>query len=88
LVQKALQQNQHFANLREQQRSVAEDSHYKSLLKAVTWRITGSLDTFVLSWIITGQANLAVSIAFVELFSKIALYWLHERIWLRIKVKE
>ena len=63
-----------------------EDSHYKSLFKAVTWRITGSLDTFALSWIITGQVNLAFSIAFVELFTKIALYWLHERIWLKIKL--
>ena len=75
-----------FVNPNELPKSVADDSHYKSLLKAVTWRITGSLDTFVLSWIITGQANLAVTIAFVELFSKIALYWLHERIWLRIKL--
>jgi uncharacterized membrane protein len=81
-----LQPHQHFASQREQPRSVAEDSHYKSLCKAITWRITGSLDTFLLSWIITGQANLAVTIAFFELFSKIALYWLHERIWLRIKL--
>jgi len=65
---------------------VAEDSHYKSLLKAVTWRITGSLDTFLLSWLVTGEANLAVTIAFLELFSKIILYWKHERIWLRIKM--
>jgi len=50
--------------------------------------MTGSLDTFVLSWIITGHASLAFSIAFVELFTKIALYWLHERIWLKIKVLE
>jgi uncharacterized membrane protein len=65
---------------------VAEDSHYKSLFKAVTWRITGSLDTFLLSWLVTGEANLAVTIAFLELFSKIILYWIHERIWLRIKM--
>ena len=45
------------------------DSHYKSLLKAVSWRVTGSLDTFALSWIITGTASLAFSIAFVELFT-------------------
>ena len=65
---------------------MAEDSHYKSLLKAVSWRITGSLDTFALSWIITGTAILAFSIAFVELFTKIALYWVHERIWLKIEL--
>ena len=65
---------------------MAEDSHYKSLLKAVSWRVTGSLDTFALSWIITGTASLAFSIAFVELFTKIALYWVHERIWLKIEL--
>jgi uncharacterized membrane protein len=65
---------------------VAEDSHYKSLVKAVTWRITGSVDTFLLSWLVTGHAQLAFSIAFLELFTKIILYWLHERIWLRIKL--
>jgi len=65
---------------------VAKDSHYKSLLKAVSWRVTGSLDTFFLSWIITGTATLAFSIAFVELFTKIALYWIHERIWLKIEL--
>ena len=62
------------------------DSHYKSLLKAVSWRVTGSLDTFALSWIITGTGSLAFSIAFVELFTKIALYWVHERIWLKIEL--
>ena len=62
------------------------DSHYKSLLKAVSWRVTGSLDTFALSWIITGTASLAFSIAFVELFTKLALYWVHERIWLKIEL--
>ncbi|NDD55915.1 DUF2061 domain-containing protein [bacterium] len=56
------------------------------MLKAVTWRITGSLDTFILSWIITGEAKMAASIAFVELFSKIILYWIHERVWLRIRL--
>jgi len=65
---------------------VAKDSHYKSLLKTASWRVTGSLDTFFLSWIITGAATLAFSIAFVELFTKIALYWAHERIWLKIKL--
>jgi len=65
---------------------VEKDSHYKSLLKAVTWRMTGSLDTFLLSWLVTGHVQLAFSIAFLELFTKIVLYWLHERVWLKIKM--
>lgn len=56
----------------------------RSIVKAVTWRFIGSLDTFLLSWIITGQPIIAATITAVEFFTKVALYWLHERIWLKI----
>lgn len=57
----------------------------RSLAKAVSWRITGSIDTFVVSWLITGQALLASGIAFTELLTKVVLYWFHERVWNRIE---
>ena len=57
------------------------DSHPRSIAKAVSWRITGSLDTFVLSLIFTGSAKLAVSIAGAEMATKMILYYLHERAW-------
>lgn len=62
------------------------DTHKKSLIKAFTWRAVGSLDTFVLSYFITGQIKMASSIAAIELFSKIILYWIHERVWQRISL--
>ena len=60
------------------------ESHRRSLAKAVSWRITGTIDTFVISWIITGAWTLAGAIAFTEIITKIGLYWLHERAWNRI----
>jgi hypothetical protein len=42
------------------------DSHFRSILKAVSWRITGSIDTFVLSFIFTGSVKVAGSIAGAE----------------------
>ena len=60
------------------------DSHLKSVVKGISWRLVGSLDTFILSFLIIGQASVAASIAFVELFTKVFLYWLHERLWLKI----
>jgi uncharacterized membrane protein len=57
------------------------DAHHRSLAKAVTWRMTGSLDTFVISFILTGKLALAGSIAGTELVTKIVLYYLHERVW-------
>lgn len=59
-------------------------SHARSLSKAITWRIAGSLDTFVLSLIVTGKLKYAISIASVEALTKIVLYYVHERAWRRI----
>ena len=64
---------------------VAPNSHLRSLIKAVSWRFVGSLDTFILSMIFTGNAKYAVSIAGAEALTKIALYYGHERAWRRVK---
>jgi uncharacterized membrane protein len=57
------------------------ERHHRSLAKALSWRLTGSLDTFVISFILTGHAGIAGSIAGTELLTKIGLYYLHERAW-------
>jgi len=61
------------------------DSAVRSLAKAVSWRVTGTIDTFIISWLITGQALIASGIAFTEIMTKIFLFWLHERAWNKIK---
>ena len=61
------------------------ESTTRSLAKAISWRLTGSLDTFVISWAITGNASIATSIATIEVVTKIFYYWVHERIWNQIK---
>ncbi len=57
------------------------EAHTRSLLKAVSWRMLGSIDTFVISFFVTGKLTFALSIASVETFTKIALYYFHERAW-------
>jgi uncharacterized membrane protein len=64
--------------------SPGQEAHSRSLLKAISWRLTGTLDTFVISFVVTGKASIAGSIAATELFSKVALYYGHERMWARI----
>jgi bifunctional enzyme CysN/CysC len=56
----------------------------RSLLKAVTWRVTGSTDTFLLSWLFTRSVGLAAAISVTEVITKLILYYGHERIWARI----
>jgi uncharacterized membrane protein len=63
---------------------VAKVNHKRSLAKAFTWRITGTIDTFVLSILITKQIKFALAISGTELVTKILLYYFHERVWEKV----
>ena len=60
------------------------DNHFRSVAKSISWRITGTIDTMVISFLITGKLKWAFSIGAVELFTKMFLYYVHERIWNRV----
>ncbi len=57
------------------------ESHARALTKAVSWRAIGTADTFLWSWLITGEVGSAGAIASLETMTKIALYYVHERLW-------
>ena len=56
-------------------------SYKKTLVKTIVWRIIGTLDTIILSGIITGSLTLGLAIGGVEIITKMILYFLHERAW-------
>lgn len=60
------------------------EKHYRSLVKAVSWRVTGSIDTLIITFIVTGKLKWAFTVSGIELFTKIFLYYVHERVWHRI----
>ncbi|MFC5047142.1 DUF2061 domain-containing protein [Aquimarina hainanensis] len=57
----------------------------RSIAKAVSWRVVGTLDTLIVSYLLTGEMMLATSIASIDFVTKMILYFFHERIWNRIK---
>ena len=64
------------------------NDHYKkgvtkrrSMVKAITWRFIGTLDTITISYLLTGHIKTAVSIGGIEVFTKMILYFFHERMW-------
>ena len=63
----------------------AKEKPLRSIVKSISWRLIGTLDTIIISWIITGELALAFSIGSVELVTKMVLYFFHERIWNSIK---
>ena len=65
-------------------RILIADSRKRHLLKTVSWRVIGTLDTMVISWIISGNPLVGLKIGLVEVVTKMVLYYLHERAWYNI----
>ena len=61
------------------------ESHFRSIAKAITWRSGGTVVTFVVAWIITGDVSLSVGIGFADTAVKIGAFYIHERIWNRLR---
>jgi len=57
----------------------------RHLAKAVTWRIVGTTDTVLLGWILTGDPVIGASLGGLEIITKTALYYIHERAWYKFK---
>lgn len=57
----------------------------RSIVKSLSWRIIGTLDTILISWLVTGALKVAFSIGAIELITKMVLYFFHERVWNAIK---
>ena len=55
----------------------------RHILKTITWRLVGTIDTVLLGWIITGSIETGLKIGGVEVITKMVLYYLHERLWFK-----
>ena len=56
-------------------------SYKRHIAKTITWRIIGTLDTMIISWIVTGSWKWGLAIGGIEVFTKMILYYFHERTW-------
>lgn len=56
-------------------------SYKRHILKTISWRLLGTLDTFLLSWVLTGDIKVGAAIGSAEVLTKTILYYFHERAW-------
>lgn len=57
----------------------------RSLAKTLSWRALASVDTFVIAYLVTGEASAGAVIVSAEIVTKMVLYYLHERGWSHIR---
>jgi uncharacterized membrane protein len=63
-----------------------QETHMRSILKGLTWRVVASFTTMTIAWYITGKVQLALEIGFIEVFAKVAIYYAHERLWANVRM--
>jgi uncharacterized membrane protein len=64
----------------------ARESQLRSVLKAMTYRITGTITTGLITWGVTGEYLTALAVGSIEPWVKFAVYYAHERIWQRVPI--
>ncbi len=57
------------------------ESHTRTVIKAVSWRIIASMTTMIIVYILTREWGITLGAGLLEGISKIIFYYLHERIW-------
>ena len=65
-----------------------DQSRKRHLAKSITWRIVGTIDTILISWLISGNPLTGLKIGFTEVITKMFLYYLHERIWFKVNLSK
>lgn len=60
------------------------ESHYRSIVKAITWRAGGTIVTFGVAWILTGDISFSAKMGMLDTMVKIGVFYFHERLWNRL----
>lgn len=60
------------------------ETRFRSIAKALSWRFLATAITFSVAWLLTGQVETAVTIGLVDTLIKLAIYYWHERLWMRV----
>jgi uncharacterized membrane protein len=66
--------------------ATARESQFRSILKAITYRITGTITTAGITYWVTGEMMVALAVGGVEPFVKIIVYYVHERLWQHVPI--
>ena len=61
------------------------DTHRRSFLKTISWRVVATVITGLITLWLTGRIDFAISVGLADTFVKFFIYFLHERMWSRIR---
>ena len=59
----------------------------RHLAKSISWRLIGTIDTFIFVWLITGDLNDGLNLSLITTITKLVWYYIHERLWIKSSIK-
>ena len=62
------------------------DSHLRSMIKAISWRVFGTFFTVIISFLFTHKVSLSIYIGLFEFLTKLVFFYIHERIWNKVSL--
>lgn len=68
----------------DEEKKKLSDTIWRSIVKAYSYRMLGSMTTMIISFIVTGSIVMSATIGFTEMILKPFIYWTHERVWNKI----
>ena len=60
------------------------ESHKRSIAKTISWRVVATIVTGVVTYLLTGRLDFAVTVGLADTLVKFFIYYAHERMWTRI----
>ena len=60
------------------------ESHFRTVVKAVSWRFIATLVTFAVAWAVTNELAFAAKIGIADTLIKLCAYYFHERVWIGV----
>jgi adenylylsulfate kinase len=66
----------------------SKETHWQSLVKAISWRFFGTLSTMLIVYLMTHQVTVSFYVGVLELVTKISLFYVHERLWIWLKNRQ
>ncbi|MEJ6775782.1 MAG: adenylyl-sulfate kinase [Crocinitomicaceae bacterium] len=62
-----------------------KDTNIRSIVKGISWRVIASMTTMTIVYLFFGRIDLAIATGLIETGFKLSLYWVHERMWFKVR---
>lgn len=60
----------------------------RHIAKSLTWRFIGTLDTFIFTWVITGNIIEGINLSAITTITKLVWYYIHEKFWFNSSITD